>query len=107
MVLPFVNVIALFLAIQPAALAFHDSLGFLLAPRARACFFEPFAQPQQPQMQPETKIVDVFVQSGGKANLKLQVDLYKVLFIDFSCNIGVPLLCAHVHRYSGLWGRPR
>jgi hypothetical protein len=65
------------LVIAQLAAAFHDSLGFLVAPRARACFFEDFLPPPAAlaadRGPPETRVVDVFVQSGGKANLKLQV----------------------------------
>ncbi len=47
--------------------AFHDSLNFIIPPRARSCFFEDFEGPGLP------KIIDVFVQSGGKSDMVLQV----------------------------------
>jgi hypothetical protein len=70
--------IFVYLILAQMAVAFHDSLGFLVAPRARACFFEDFRSADSTS--PETRIVDVFVQSGGKANLKLQVGIDMVMF---------------------------
>lgn len=47
--------------------AFHDSLNFIIPPSSRQCFFEDFGATTP------VKTIDTFVQSGGKANMKLQI----------------------------------
>jgi hypothetical protein len=57
----------LLLAALAPAQSFHDSLNFIVAPRAKQCFYEDFPDTGA------TKTIDVFVQSGGKNAIELEV----------------------------------
>ena len=52
--------------------AFHDSLNFIIPPSSRQCFFEDFGASTP------VKTIDTFVQSGGKANMKLQARIFRL-----------------------------
>lgn len=62
----------MFLSIMLTALivraaAFHDSLNFIVAPRAKQCFYEDFSDSGIVQT------IDIFVQSGGKNAIEMEV----------------------------------
>ena len=63
--------------------AFHDSLNFIVAPRARQCFYEDFADSRS------VKTIDLFVQSGGKNAIEIEVgamEWHPGLFVStYSC----------------------
>ena len=47
--------------------AFHDSLNFVLQPKARQCFYENFDSSSP------TRTLEAFVQSGGNADVLLTI----------------------------------
>ena len=72
-------------AIVPGG-AFHDSLNFIVAPMAKQCFYEEFADTNA------VKTIDVFVQSGGLHAIEMQIsgplsveDVRQVRYISLPC----------------------
>lgn len=57
----------LFIALLESAASFHDSLNFIVPPRATQCFYEDFADAET------VKTIDIFVQSGGKNAIEMEV----------------------------------
>jgi hypothetical protein len=57
----------LLLAALAPAQSFHDSLNFIVGPRAKQCFYEDFIDISA------AKTIDVFVQSGGKSAIEMEI----------------------------------